>query len=397
MSQEKQQTDETPESDVMNTDNDSGENQNEGAKTASKQDMDATSKPSDSNPDPKETTHTTPTGQQLLTSESAEQSLSMLQDLLDRQNFSNQKLNEIWKEIEEFKENNLLEASPVIHKLIQFYDTFVSVESQLNAVDKAFESLGKQIEVITDTPQSDAIPDPQIDAITGTLKAVKEMVDDQLSGTKRLTKKGLRDALTDLQDMLAKSLSAPQEDTGAGDGAAEHQEEQQDSLSSLFKTNTEMGDELIRFRNNLEHVRLEFLDVLGLIYDVELYVTETDPPEHLFDRTKHRALTRKSTKDTNQDRLVVESHKAGFYRVTTVKEQTLPCPEKVVEVEKQTVFRPEEVTVYRYEKPADEPTETDGEVLANEQETADTGTEGTTVGNSTTDVSDNEKEMENNG
>ena len=392
MSQEKQQTDETPESDTMNTDNDPGENQNEGAKTAPKQDMEATSKPSDSNPDPKETTHTTQTGQQSLTSESAEQSLSMLQDLLDRQNFSNQKLDEIWKEIEEFKENNLLEASPVIHKLIQFYDTFVSVESQLNAVDKAFESLGKQIEAITDTPQSDAIPDPQIDAITGTLKSVKDWLDKSLkeANAKRVLKGLSVDALNELKEILANSPSASQEDAETKNESAEHQEEQQDSLSSLFEANTEMRDELIRFRNNLEHVRLGFLDVLGLIYDVELYVTETDPPEQPFDRTKHRAVERKPTEDMKEDRLVVESHKAGFYRVTTVEEQTLSCPEKVVEVEKQTVFRPEEVTVYRYEKPADELTEADGEVSTDEKKTADTGT---------VDVSanENEKEMKNNG
>lgn len=296
--------------------------------------------------------------------------------LVEKLNTGNQTLDEIKKDIENFKEKNLLEAGFVIHNLIQFYDTFVLVESQLKAINETFESLGNQIDVIPDIPQNDAI--------LGTLKSVKNWIDERLSGqtNKSLWKhKKYATELDSLHGLLQSNPSPSQEDAEEGDGLTEHQEETKDWVSSLSQVNTEMKDKLFKFQNNLENARYEFEETLARI-DVVPYKTIPDEASDLrFDREKHKAIDSERIDDETQHLQVAESHKTGFYRIEKGED------------EKQTVFRPEEVTVYRYEKPADEPTDADDEVSADENETADIDTEGTTEESSNTagDVSAKEK------
>ena len=377
---------------LMNTTNNVDVEQHEGTSTAPENGTEATSESPDpgstnnvdvdqskgTQPPPKEGSDSTSTLQESSTPNPAEQHPDLsteinqtLSELLDEQtellveklNSGNQTLDEIKEDIENFKENNLLEAKSVIHHLIQFYDSFARLESQFAPISGTFESLGIQSGAITDS-----------------LKSIKDWVDGRLSEEekkKRRQKKEFVSALKELKGMLANSPSVSQEDTEMEDGSVVHQEESKDLAPSLSQANAEMTDELIRFRNNLENALYEFKDVLARIDDVTPYKTVPDETNDLrFDRKKHMAVDSKRTDDEAQHLQVAESHKAGFYRG-----------------EKQVVFRPEEVTVYRYEEPTDEPTEPDGEAPAAEDVTADTDAEGTTQESPTTagDVSANEK------
>ena len=299
--------------------------------------------------------------------------------LVEKLNSRNQTLDDIKKFTEDFKENNLLEAEFVIRNLTQFYDTFVLVESQLNAINEIFESLGNQIDAIPDAPQSDATPDTQVDAIMGKLESVKDWVDRRLSegADKKLKnkmnriKKPVEDILKKcegLHGMLQDIPPSSQEDTETEDGSVVPPEEPRDSLSLLSEAKTELEGKLSQFRHNLENALYEFKDVLERIDDVVPYKTVPDETSDLsFDRKKHTSVDSKRTDDKAQDLQVAESHKAGFYRG-----------------EEQTVFRHEEVTVYRYEEPANDPTEPDVESPAAENVTVDADAEGTTQESSTT-------------
>ena len=318
---------------------------------------------------PKEDSNSTLTDQESSTPNLAEQYTDLsteinqsLSGLLEKMNSGNQTLDDIKKDIEEFKKNNLLEVHDVIHHLIQLYDNFVSAESQLDAIDNAFESFKEQIAAIQDIPQSEAVPDPQIAVIKYTLTVVDRWLSEE--GSKKLRKsKKLVEELKTLREMLQDSLPPSQEDTETEDGSVVHQEEQEDTLSLLSQANAEMKNELSRFRNNLENVRYDFEEAFARIGDVTLYKTVPDETSDLnFDRGKHMAVDSKRTDDKAQHLQIAESHKAGFYR-----------DEDRDEGEKKTVFfRYEEVTVYRYEEPTDEPTEPDGEPDA-ENVTADAG------------------------
>ena len=84
------------------------------------------------------------------------------------------------------------------------------------------------------------------------------------------------------------------------------------------------ADELAQFRNNLDNVRLELEEVLS-----SMDVTPYEERLEVLDRKLHKTLSTQSTDDPDQDRKVAQVHKVGFYW-------------------QGKVFRPEEVTIFRY-------------------------------------------------
>ena len=87
------------------------------------------------------------------------------------------------------------------------------------------------------------------------------------------------------------------------------------------------ADELAQFRNNLGNVRVELEEVLS-----SMDVTPYEERLEVLDRKLHKTLGRQPTCDPDQDRKVAQVHKIGFYW-------------------KGKVFRPEEVTIFRYKRP----------------------------------------------
>lgn len=85
-----------------------------------------------------------------LPSESAQtdQRLADLHELFNNQIARNQNQKQmfdtIYREMKDYKENSLMEAfhKPIIHNLIQFYDNFVSVESQLDDISETLDVFG---------------------------------------------------------------------------------------------------------------------------------------------------------------------------------------------------------------------------------------------------------------
>lgn len=86
-------------------------------------------------------------------------------------------------------------------------------------------------------------------------------------------------------------------------------------------------DEMSQFGKNLEIVRVELEEVLFCM-DVTPYEERLE----MLDRKLHRTLARQSTDDPDKDRKVAQVHKIGFYW-------------------QGKVFRPEEVTIFRYTPP----------------------------------------------
>ena len=89
--------------------------------------------------------------------------------------------------------------------------------------------------------------------------------------------------------------------------------------------------EMSQFRKNLENVRLELEEVLFCM-DVTPYEERLER----LDRRLHRTLARQATDDPDEDRKVARVHKIGFYW-------------------QGKVFRPEEVTIFRYQPVAKVP------------------------------------------
>lgn len=168
------------------------------------------------------------------------QTLAALQDLFEKQIARNQNQTEMfdkmYAEMKDYKESFLLEVlhKPIIHNLIQLYDSFLSIESQL---------------------------------------------DDILTG----------------------------------------------------KEENILTDGLSQYRQNLENFRYKLEEVLYRM-DVTPY---KDSPETL-DRQLHKTRRVISSDDPEQDQKVAEVHKIGFNW-------------------RDKVFRPEEVTIFRYTPSAGEP------------------------------------------
>ena len=161
------------------------------------------------------------------------QTLAALQDLFEKQIARNQNQTEMfdkmYAEMKDYKESFLLEVlhKPIIHNLIQLYDSFLSIESQLDDI-----LISKEENILT--------------------------------------------------------------------------------------------DELSQYRQNLENFRYKLEEVLYRM-DVTPY---KDSPETL-DRQLHKTRKVISSDDPNQDQKVAEVHKIGFNW-------------------RDKVFRPEEITIFRY-------------------------------------------------
>lgn len=97
-----------------------------------------------------------------------------------------------------------------------------------------------------------------------------------------------------------------------------------------LQTNTELQNKL----KNLEIVRIELEEVLYRM-DVIPYEERLEK----LDKKLHKTLGTIPTDDRDQDDEVAEVYKIGFYW-------------------REKVFRPEEVTIFRYKSPVDEPKET---------------------------------------
>ena len=160
------------------------------------------------------------------------QSLAALQELFEKQIARNQNQTEmfdkIYAEMKDYKESFLLEVlhKPIIHNLIQLYDSFVSLESQFDEI-----------------------------------------------------------CCGDEENMI---------------------------------------DELSQYRKNLENFRFKLEEVLYRM-DVTPYTDSSDS----LDRQLHKTRQVISTDDPEQDQKIAEVHKIGFNW-------------------REKVFRPEEVTIFRY-------------------------------------------------
>lgn len=161
-----------------------------------------------------------------------QQSLAVLQELFEKQIARNQNQTEmfdkIYAEMKDYKESFLLEVlhKPIIHNLIQLYDSYLLLESQLDVI------------------------------------------------------------LSDEKEMISGPLS--------------------------------------QYRNNLENFRYKLEEVL-----YRLDVTPFVESEETLDRQLHKTRQTISTDDPEQDMKIAEVHKIGFNW-------------------RDKVFRPEEVTIYRY-------------------------------------------------
>lgn len=160
-----------------------------------------------------------------------QQSLAALQDSFEKQIARNQNQTEMfdkmYAEMKDYKESFILEVlhKPIIHNLIQLYDSYVLLESQL-------------------------------------------------------------DDILNEEEVLSESLS--------------------------------------QYRNNLENFRYKLEEVL-----YRLDVTPYSETSKTLDRQLHKTRRTISTDDPEQDMLIAEVHKIGFNW-------------------REKVFRPEEVTIYRY-------------------------------------------------
>lgn len=206
---------------------------------------------------------------------SVNQHLSTLQELFETQIARNQNQKQmfdaIYGEMKDYKENVLLEAfhKPIIHNLIQFYDHFVEVESQLNRVSKPFE----------------------------TFETWSNSVSDGLF--KKIRPAELADELLD------------------------------------FRRN--LKEELSQFWTNLKNLRFALEEVL---YRLDVTPYEEHPTK--LDRKLHKTLDTIPTDDPDKDQEVAAIHKTGFYW-------------------REKVFRPEEVTIFRYTQPIKKLTDEKGD------------------------------------
>ncbi|MCG9126507.1 nucleotide exchange factor GrpE [Candidatus Poribacteria bacterium] len=171
--------------------------------------------------------------------EKINQSLTELLEIFEKHISGNQNqiqmFDKMYTEMKDYKENFLLDVlhKPVIHNLIQLYDSFLSLESQLSC-----------------------------------------LIDDNNDNT--------------------------------------------------------LLNELVQYNSNLQNFRYELEEVLYRL-DVTPY---KDSPDTL-DRQLHKTRKVISTDDPNLDQKVAEVHKIGFYW-------------------REKVFRPEDVTIYRYISSTDE-------------------------------------------
>ena len=257
-----------------------------------------------------------------LRSESAqmEQRLTNLHELFEKQIARNQNQKQmfdtIYREMTNYKEDALLEAfhKPVIHNLIQLYDNLALVESQLEDLRKTFESLGSQPEDTSGTFGSfgiwfGSLRKKERERLLKKLRSVDEKLAIELEGFGKepVDKPSPSQANTELAD----------------DELAQSQEDK----SSSSQASAKLKSELSQFQTNLENVRFELAEVL---YRMDVIPYEEHPEK--LNQKLHKTLNTAPTDDPDKDRKVVEIHKTGFYW-------------------REKVFRPEEVTIFRYTQP----------------------------------------------
>ena len=262
-----------------------------------------------------------------LQSESAQtdQRLTDLHELFDKQIVRNQNQKQmfdtIYREMTSYKEDALLEAyhKPIIHNLIQLYDNLELVESQLEGIRKTFESLGSQSEDVSGTFESFGI-------WFGGLRGRER---EELLKKLRPSDEKLATELEGFGKVSEDKSSPSQANTELTDEPAQFQKRQEDRLYL-----SQLKGELSQFQENLENVRYELEEVL---YRMDVTPYEEHPEK--LDQKLHKTLKTTPTDDPDKDREVVEIHKTGFYW-------------------RERVFRPEEVTIFRYAQPAGKPEET---------------------------------------
>ncbi|MYF99408.1 nucleotide exchange factor GrpE [Candidatus Poribacteria bacterium] len=105
----------------------------------------------------------------------------------------------------------------------------------------------------------------------------------------------------------------------------------------------DMKDVLSQYRKNLENFRFKLEEVLFRM-DVSPYTESSDT----LDRQLHKTHKVIPSKDPEKDRKIAEVHKIGFNW-------------------RDKVFRPEEVTIFRYTSPTQESDDSVGEPVSNDK------------------------------
>ena len=235
-----------------------------------------------------------------LQSESAQtdQRLTDLHELFDKQIARNQNQKQmfdtIYREMTGYKEDALLDA---YHKPI--IHNLIQLYDKLELVESELVKIDKTIE-------------SQFEIGNKTLELLEPLI-ESASGR-------------ELKRILSEEL--PQ-DVGQ---FREHLKEGLSQFRTQFQSVAK--EALLQFQANLENVRYELEEVL---YRMDVTPYEEHPEK--LDPKLHKTFKAKQTADPDKDREVEEIHKTGFYW-------------------REKVFRPEEVTIFRYKLPTDKPEET---------------------------------------
>ena len=272
---------------------------------------------SQSEPQP-EPAQTQPVGASYLSAiATVNQKLEALQEQFDTHIAQNQDrrvmFDKFYKEMEDNKGDALFEAfhKPVAHNLIQLYDHFVEVEDELTTICESFGN--------AETLNAD-VSDPFED------------LDNWFKWYGKL-KKRAQNNLTKSTNELLPILKL---------------------LKTLSRDNhSHYQKDLLQFQKSLTIVRGVLEEVL-----YRMNVIPYDEHPEKLDLKLHKTVDTKPTDNSEEDMHVAETRKIGFYWAKK---------EKQGQVQKQ-VIRPEEVVIYRYQPPADEPKEATDDKPTNEPE-----------------------------
>ena len=252
--------------------------------------------------------------------ETVNQNLVTLQEQFDTQiarNQNQQKMfDKFYREMEANKGDALFEAfhKPVAHNLIQLYDHFVEVEAQLTTICETFGT--------AETQNAD-VNDP-FESLDNWFKWYGNFTERQQKKLKKLMPSDNK-----LLPILESLKELPRD------------------KQPLYEK------ELLQFQKNLTIVRRDLEEVL-----YRMNVIPYDEHPEKLDLKLHKTVDTKPTDNSEKDMHVAYIRKFGFYWAKK---------EKQGQVQKQ-VIRPEEVVIYRYQPPADEPKETTDDKPTNEPE-----------------------------
>lgn len=227
-----------------------------------------------------------------------DQRLTDLHELFDKQIARNQNQKQmfdtIYREMTGYKEDTLLDA---YHKPI--IHNLIQLYDNLELVESQLGEIDQTIE-------------SQFEIGDKTLELLEPLI-ESASGR-------------ELKKILSKELS---QDVGE---FREHLQEGLSQFRTQFQSGVKKG--LSQFQTNLENIRYELEEVL-----YRMDVTPYEEHQGKLDQKLHKTLKTTPTDDPDKDREIVEFHKTGFYW-------------------REKVFRPGEVTIFRYTQPADKPAET---------------------------------------